>query len=421
MFLLSIIIFVIGYYFIYVNTKNTLSYISIFALFVLPVIIGAVEEISFLLAISIFGVGVGGLIFNTFKGKRFSYKLKNFKNDQISYGYYSSASFDYALLLLFLVCSIGSIYYFYVVGISLFADEVGLQRLTARHSVSGSYLFQRLFRVILPIICIILYIRYDQGLMNTRISKYLTITAFLITSSFLVFTGLRGNLITFIFTPILILIGIFGDKFSLKRILFFFTIAFAGGLLITSLMYNSLDVIFLFSLIIERLTSGASDGITYVYFDVLDSGNYYFGVTWWNDILSLFSKIFSQNDDVLNFSAYIAKQMLGENYNGEQAAVYIFGEFYANFGMVGVLLGSLLVGCFMQFIYIFTFYIKKTLINVAFMIYFQAILIMILGGPSISMFIDYAVTLASAFILFNFVYIFVKFLLLANCRNITSA
>ena len=68
------------------------------------------------------------------------------------------------------------------------------------------------------------------------------------------------------------------------------------------------------------------------------------------------------------------------------------GELYANFGMFGLLCGSLLLGIFLQFIYILAIRSKKTVILTPVYAYFQALLIPILGGPSLSMLIDYSIT-----------------------------
>ena len=100
------------------------------------------------------------------------------------------------------------------------------------------------------------------------------------------------------------------------------------------------------------------------------------------------------------YSAQIAMQILGPKYRGEQAAIYFFGEFYANFGFVGVVFFSLLLGVFLQIISIKTMKTNKTLLRVAALSYFQAVLIMILGGPLVSMFVDYFVTVSLFFFIF---------------------
>jgi oligosaccharide repeat unit polymerase len=393
---LNVILILIAILLIYFNTRNFLSYIMLLVLFITPACLSADKEVGFVLAISMMMVGAGGFCFNIINKVRIKSLLINYRKRDVKIGFNSSGRFISAIYLLSSLSIIGSIYYYMKIGIPLFADEVGLERLLARHAVEGSYLYQRLFRVFLPIFCLCYYLyRYEMG----KGSKYTFYFLLVITSAFLVFTGLRGNLITFIFTPFTILMGMISNRISIKALFTLFSLGIIGGMLISALMYQSSDPIFLMVLILERLTGGATDGISVVIqSDVVNNG-FYYGSTWINDISSVFFKLGLIPTEVLNYSAYIAKLMLGERHNGEQAAVYIFGEFYANFGFYGNIIGSLILGLILQNIYVHVLKSNKNILKISIYSYFQASLIMIVGGPSATMAIDYMVTIGLLYLM----------------------
>jgi oligosaccharide repeat unit polymerase len=393
---LNLLLILTAVFIIYLNTSNIISYIMLLVLFMTPACLTADEEVGFVLAISMFMVSAGGYCFNFINKIRIKSLLKDFKERDIKINFNSTRRFILAIYLLSSIAIIGSIYYFMKIGIPLFAEEVGLERLLARHNVQGSYLYQRLFRVILPISCLCYYLyRYEIGKGN----KYILFFLIVITSAFLMFTGLRGNLITFMFTPFLILMGMISKKISIKVLFSLFSLGILGGVLISALMYKNSDPIFLIFLILERLGGGATDGISVVIeSDVVNNG-FYYGSTWINDISSLFFKLGLISAEVLNYSAYIAELMLGERYNGEQAAVYIFGEFYANFGFYGNIIGSFILGLILQNIYVHVLRSSKNLLRISIYSYFQASLIMIIGGPSVTMAIDYIVSIGIFYII----------------------
>ena len=94
--------------------------------------------------------------------------------------------------------------------------------------------------------------------------------------------------------------------------------------------------------------------------------------------------------------------MLGERYNGEQASIFVMGELYANFGYLGLIIGSFVLGIILQKSYISILYRKKTVLFLPIFIYFLSLFIAILGGPTLSMLIDYTGTVFIFFILLIF-------------------
>ena len=393
---LNIIVIITAIFLIYFNTRNITCYIMLLVLFITPVSLAAYEDVGFVLATSMLMVGAGGYCFNSINNIRVKKILKDFRGRDVKIGFKSTDQFIAAIYLLTFFAIMGSIYYFMKVGISLFSEEVGLDRLLARHAVEGSYFYQRLFRVFLPIFCLCYYLyRYEIGKGNKCVFYFLII----VTSLFLAFTGMRGNLITFIFTPFVILIGMVSKKINIKGLLSLFALGISGGMLISALMYKNSNVLFLLVLIIERLGGGASDGISLVIQEDIVNNGYYYGSTWVNDISSVLFKLGFIPTEVLNYSAHIAKLMLGDSYNGEHAAVYIFGEFYANFGFYGNIVGSFILGFILQNIYVRSLKFSKNILRVSIYAYFQASLILIIGGPSASMAVDYVLTIGILYLM----------------------
>jgi oligosaccharide repeat unit polymerase len=339
-------------------------------------------------------------------------ELRNRTRQPFRLGFSSPKYFMLAFCTLLSISILGSSYYFYKVGISLFSDEVGLARLLNRHDVSGSYVWQRLFRVLLPILCLTYFFMKNLDPMKKYYSNFAAVSLFFITACFLVFTGLRGNLLTFMLTPL-----IFGVSINLIRTSMMLKImgglfAVSGALFISSLMYagRGLDLLDLTLLIWKRLTSAATDGIEFAIYDDVPRHGLYLGETYFWDIMSLPSKLGLVSENVKNYSAYAAENLLGVRYNGEAAAVYVFGEFYVNFGGLGVVFLSIVLGVFLQGIYISVIRSRKTILRAGIYSYSCGVLVTILGGPTLSMAIDYSMTIFA----FGFV-----FVLIASLRTLS--
>lgn len=379
-----------------------LTPIPMYGLFVAPAMLAAHPKVALIMALGILGMSVGALFVNLLMNVRVRRRLKHFRRSELMLGFKSRKHFLCAFWSLNALVLAGSAYYFGSVGIALFADEVGLARLTERHAVSGSYFFQRLFRVLGPVLLFIYLC--SRNVRETAHSYKIWIYSILLLmiASFLVFTGLRGNLITFLFTPLVILLALKDEAFNVRVGLTYFSLALAAGILITNLMYGGVGIFQALILILGRLSGAATDGIGYaVLYDIPQNGFRGLEVMY-ADILSIFSKLGLYSGKVSNYSAYIAEQLLGERYNGEAAAVYLSGELYASAGFLSLLIGSFLTGIFIQTLYLLLICGPKTILRISFGCYGLGVLVTILGGPTTSMLIDYSITL-SAFI---FIFIF---------------
>jgi oligosaccharide repeat unit polymerase len=380
------------------SSRNIFSPIFIFSIFIIPAVLASQYEIKMLMTIGVVFLSLGSLMHEKVYKGHMMRVLTNFRASKTQLGFKEVGSFRLTFKILIAVVFLGSAFYFYKVGVSLFADEVGLSRLVQRHAVPGSYLFQRLFRVLGPILCIIYFLSQDVEELKKYYKQRYMVALFLLISAFLVFTGLRGNLITFMFTPFLVVLGLKDGKPKLKTIVSIFLFALFGGIVLTDLIYGGIPLLAILILIIERLSGAATDGIHQMYnTDVPQNGFYGFQL-FFNDLTSIFSKLGLTSVDQMNYSAYLAEQMLGSRYNGEAAAVYFMGEFYAAFGYPGVVIGSIIYGFFFQFVYVRLIKGPKTILRLSFYSYTLAVFVTILGGPTVSMFFDYIITISIFFL-----------------------
>ena len=382
----------------YYSSRNIFSPIFIFSIFIIPAVLASQYEVKLLMTIGVVFLSLGSMLHEKVYKGQIRRVLANFRASKIHLGFKQIGSFRLTFKILTAVVILGSVYYFYKVGVSLFADEVGLARLVQRHAVSGSYFFQRLFRVLGPILCIIYFLSQDVEGLKKYYKKHYMVALFLLISAFLVFTGLRGNLITFMFTPFLIVIGLRDGKPKLKTIVPIFLFALLGGILLTDLIYGGIPLLAILMLIIERLSGAATDGIHQMFYTDVPQNGFYGFQLFFNDLTSVFSKLGLTSTYQMNYSAYLAEQMLGNRYNGEAAAVYFMGEFYAAFGYSGVVIGSMIYGLFFQFVYVRLINGPKTILRLSFYSYTLAVFVMILGGPTVSMFFDYIITISIFFI-----------------------
>ena len=384
-----ILIYLSGMFLIYVSTRNIFSFHFMFSAYIAPAAAAASIPVMTLFSLGIFSIGLGCLVLNFFKGYKPTFSLNQYKNNRLEAGILPSSTFILSIYISLFIAVAFSIFYFYKVGISLFSEDVGYQRLVARHDVAGSYIFQRFFRVFMPILCMMYYLIGQCKDTKKYYNTLIFIILLFVTSCFLIFTGMRGNLIIFVLFPFLTLIGLTSKKTSFFRVIGIFILTFSGGMTVSTLMYPNLDIMGLLSLIFARLTTGASDGISFmISSDIIDNG-YYYGKTYLNDFLSLFSKLGILNSEFQNYGAYLANSMLGERYNGEQASIFLMGELFANFGNLGLIIGSIICGMFLQYIYIYVIRSNKNIFLLSIFAYFQATFIAILGGPTFSMFLDY--------------------------------
>lgn len=402
---MSLAIYIISLFLFLKATKNICSFSVLYALLLALPTLYAEPEVKAVMVSGIFFMSLGQYLTHQIYFKtQTAYFLEKARSERPRIGTINIKALKIGIALATLIAVAGSLYYFKKVGISLFAEEVGLARLQNRHSVSGSFLFQRLFRVVLPTLALV-YLGYLMT-KSLRVKNILVLLMLInLTGLFLVFTGIRGNIVTFLFFPLLVFMGLYTKQVTLKNISYLFVLTMVFVLYTTYSMYKRLGIdanfFVLVELVFDRLTKAATDGIQQSILSDIPANGYYYGSLYIEDILSLLSKLGIVPQQHENYSAQMAHEMLGANYNGEAAAVFIFGEFYANFGFVGNCIASFISGIFLQIFYISTLKHKKTVIRMAISSFFSASLISIMGGPTLSMLVDYAITCFVLYVIFR--------------------
>lgn len=393
----------LGILLVYKATANLLSFPFLFWVFTAPVAFGADTDVRSVFAVGALSWGIGAIITNAVKGFRPVAAIKAYRARALVTGVSSAHALYVTLLVAFGIATLISLYYYSQVGISLFAGgDVGYERLVRRHATEGSYALQRVFRVTMPIICMAFFaMRFCDQTKRYYSNTKLAFAVF-VTSALLIFTGMRGNLIIFIFTPFLVIIGLIDARLKLRNIIYPLILTIGGGLVVTVLMYPDLPITDLLVVVIERISAGASDGIWYVVSTDYIANGPYLGMTYINDLLSIFYKLGLIGTQSMTYGAQLAASMLGDAYNGEQAAVYFLGELFANFGQAGVYIGSAFVGSIAQLIYSATLRGKKTILSFSARIYFCALFLPILGGPTVSMLLDYTITVGATYLALAF-------------------
>lgn len=393
------LVYGVGLILVYKATANVLSFPFLFWVFTAPVAFAADSDVRGIFAVGALWWGIGAIITNSVKGFRPVAAIKAYRTRSIGSGFASAYALYVTLLLAFGIATVLSLYYYSQVGISLFSGgDVGYERLVRRHATEGSYALQRVFRVTMPIICIAFFaMRFCEQTKRYYSNKKLVFAVF-ITSALLIFTGMRGNLIIFILTPFLVAVGIIDARLKIHNVVYPLGLTICGGLVVTVLMYPDLPLIDLLIVIIERISAGASDGIWYVVTSDYITNGPYLGMTYVNDFLSIFYKLGLVGSQSMTYGAQLAESMLGDAYNGEQAAVYFLGELFANFGPAGVYFGSAFLGCIAQLLYSATLRGRKTILTFSAWIYFCALILPILGGPTVSMLLDYTITVGCTYL-----------------------
>ena len=397
-------IFIMGICLILKATKNIFAFVILSYWVMIPTLFYAPSKILQLFALSAFFKGLGALFANYVSRFHPKKELRIFKEKPISNFLISKNILNYTIWICIFTSIIAGIYYFSKVGIALFTEDVGYYRLIYKTGIKGWFVFLRIIRALFPILIMVYFLKIQN---NRKLKQYVILVFLILTNAlFLMFTGMRANLIIFMFTPALVFSGLFFKKISYKLLVTIFLFALVVAAMTTALMYNTADIFYIANIILTRIAYGAIDGISYIVYGLIPQEGLFHGATYIMDIKSLIYKLGFTTDKIYNFSEYIAKTLMGNKYTNEQAANYLEGELYANWGTLGVMAGGLVAGIILQSIYIKTLRFSKDIVFFPFCVYFQSILVAILGGPVLSMLIDNTISLIFFFTLFIFIYFF---------------
>lgn len=384
--------FICGFAFCYLATRNTFSVPLIFGVFYFLATFLSADKVFLVASISFISLGFGSIIYNIVfnaSPRRLlaEFRTKPFVNDKAP-----KCWSVYPLMVLFLLSLLVTIYYYSKVGISLFSLDVGYDRLINRYSIPGARVMQRFFRVYLPV-CVICYSLFKY---SPHLKKYYSPTILLtivaVASFFLIAGGMRGNIVIFLFIPFIYIWSLVTKPKMLPLILTF-TGTFLLGILVTLKMYSGVSAQVLFMILFSRFTTGASDGLSVIVGGYTENTGLQLGYSYFADVASLFSKLGLINTKFVTLGEEIAQNLLGSRYNGERAAVYFSGELFHNFGYLGLVIGSIFIGYLLQYLYIKTLKSRKDMLHLSIYGFITAAFNSILGGPVIATIIDYATVL----------------------------
>lgn len=395
--------------FFYYSTKNIFSYQLICFSITLPAIFFSEYITGLILSLSFLFFSIGGVVYNIVLSVNVNNLLTSSYSNNFFINSHSLIAMRTTAYILGFIAIFFSSIYFAQVGISLFADEVGTARLVNRNAASGSFIYQRIFRILFPTVVILFYIiwlnqSYKSPLRILRLSSVFLIFFIITNASFLAFTGMKANVITFLFFPILIFHNLFISKISIINALW--VILFSVGIVLF-MVYKTMpseDFLTILNFILFRLGAGATDGLHYVIHSYEPQHGLQYGATFLSDIMSIFGKLGFEGIESLTLGQKIALELLGSNYMGEQAAVTMAGELYLNFGYVGLVIFSTLIGFLMQYLYVFTLRNSNKPLKSIFLAYFQVAMIMILGGPVFSMALDYVIFMFIFYLFWRIIY-----------------
>jgi oligosaccharide repeat unit polymerase len=406
--LLAISFFICGFACAFIATANIYSIPMIFGFFYFLAMIFTDPSVLFVASLSFLAFGMGLLLCNLVHSFKPAVELDSFRSRPFKTQFIHPSWLVWSMSIVCLISFLVSFYYFSKVGLSLFSSDVGYDRLVNRYSIPGARIMQRFFRVYLPIITIVYYL---FNLIPSLRKYYSTIlfTILLCTTSFLlVATGMRGNIIIFMFIPFLYIRSLV-KPINFIEIIVGFVFTFAIGLFATVQMYTSASSESLVAIVWSRLTGGAADGLSFIIGSYTASEGYQYGLTYYHDIMSIFSKLGMTSVKYVSLGEEVAMAMLGSRYNGERAGVYFSGELYHNFGYPGVLVGSAVVGYILQFLLVKTLRSDKDVIVVATLGFVTAAFNSVLGGPVIATLFDYFITISFFVLLIFFINIILGF------------
>lgn len=409
----SIILVILSLILLFQATRNIFSVTFITGGFLVLTFIGCCiivgspwYPLPFYFALSIFFLALGVFLAN--RVKKFSPKkeLLEMRKRKISSLFRVSSPFSFALFSLILLNVLLVGYLFLKSGIPLFATSAEIAKVDIVFD-GGNWMLVRCLRIFLPILLLILF------LYVLAVKKWLAKIGFILLLFLMVviylFYGYKGYFLSYIVIPILFLWAIV-RKIRFKEIILLTVLALFVAVPLVGKMLNTVNIAEISSFAFHRYTTLSAEGVDYIVNDLVKDRGVFKGETFVMDMKGLLHKAGVSQGEVLNFNAFLVKDKTGSNPQGRvQIASTLFGEFYANFGLIGSLLGVFIAGFFLQLLYLKSVRSSKDILFLPLFIFFQiAFLSAINTGHTLITLIDMGI--CAVFILFLLLvfYIFFK-------------
>lgn len=391
-----LLVFCVGLGLIYLSTKNLFAYHLVAYWVLVPAIVSLPNEVLSVFALGALAKGLGVAAFSIAAGFRPARECRHLQFQLSTSRLPNRRTLIWTIGILMVGCVALLTLYFGTVGVAVLSADAGPARL-ANKDAPGGFFFMRLLRCLMPILTMMLFLVWDGRLDRRRGIALCLILS--VDAMFLAFTGFKGNILMFLVIPALLFLGLTYRQYTFKFALVGGVTASVMAFVITGALEQTADLGAITNSLSARLTTGAFDGLSTIVLDVVPEDGLRYGSTFVDDVASLTYKLGLTADFRQNFSAQIANRLLGERYIGEQASNTVEGELYANFGITGVMLGLFVVGILLQAVYVSTIRGGKEITKLPFMVSLQLGLLMSLGGPMLSMTLDYTISIAAFWLL----------------------
>lgn len=333
------------------------------------------------------------------------FELNKFQKMEFHLPFKLEKAFQLAILT-FLTINLFLIgYLFWKEGVPLFQEEI--EKARVQIALGHNWLLVRSLRIFLPILLLITFLY----MLKTKkfFSKF--IFAFLLFLLLLIYTfyGYKGYFLSYVFFPLVISYSCV-KKVKIRNVLFLFFLSVLTVFIILSVLLKTLNPLVMTQFLFSRLTIGQAEGVNYIMNELIPEMGFFRGETFKKDILGMLAKLGLTQEKIFNFNAFLFEKIHGKNPLGMQVASTLFGEFYANFGLIGGILAMFLSGLITQTLYISGLRSSKDIFFFPLIIFFQLIFLQItIAGHTLISVLD--IGFSSLFTLFLVIlfYIFYSF------------
>jgi len=377
----SVVMYMVGIIMTYRSTRNLFSIpmlvLYIWAFGLISGINRYMIEGQFLTSIVVglasFSIGLGSRFFSMVLKFNFKRDLRIVTPQRLSIGIINKGKFK-------IVFGVSLALFLYAAFIILKRSPLLNPGLTKIEMViPGMGPLLRLFKTGLPVLSIMSLTFAIQS--HNFVDRVFTVLMFGITVLILMLTGYRGYVLWF---GVLVAITIGYIKPRSRKLKFYVAvlliIGIVAGLVVLYLTlgpgYKSFERSFRY-LFWTKTTYEATYGLDYVLYSLVPENGFYMGETMFWDfewiINELTQGVIFPNPH-LSLGRYIPFLILGHE-NPYTVTTMLIGDLYANWGLLGVVLGCFFYGTVIEFLYIAILRAKKTIISLPFLAYLSWIFV----------------------------------------------